>query len=568
MILGNPPYNGYPGMAVDEERELTDAYRVTKRARRPEGRGLNDLYVRFFRMAERRIVEKTGRGVICFISNYSWLDGLSFTGMRERYLEAFDEIRIDCLNGDKYKTGKTAPDGSPDPSIFSTASNPVGIQVGTAIATLVRRTDHVPAKEINFRHLWGQGKPVALLQTMDAEPNALYQDIEPILPLGLPFAKTTVSENWFDWPALPDLFPTKFHGVLTNRDAFLVAIDLNRLKKRVSDYFDPTLSHADMKRLCPAAMKSTAGFDAQSGREALLARGGPDDAGFIRFMYRPFDSRWLYWEVETKLPDRKRADYKPHVFEGNLWMSAAQHLRQGAIEPQAAYTQLMGSHHLIERGANMFPAWLRNNGLGDNGTCSRHANLSATAQRYLDRLGADVEELFYHVLAVMHDRAYREANEGALRLEWPRIPLPGWPTGAVEGAAEEFRQSAMVGRELAALLDVDTPISGVTKAPFRPEFASVAIPTTVGRRNMVDKDFGVTAGWGHFGRGDAVMPGQGLIVERTFSSVERAAIGGMIGALGDTTFDIYLNREAYWRNVPAAVWRYRLGGYQVLKKWL
>ncbi len=46
----------------------------------------------FFRMAERRIAEKTGRGVACFISNFSWLDGLSFTGMRERYLEAFDAV--------------------------------------------------------------------------------------------------------------------------------------------------------------------------------------------------------------------------------------------------------------------------------------------------------------------------------------------------------------------------------------------------------------------------------------------------------------------------------------------
>ena len=131
VILGNPPYNGFAGMAVDEERELSEAYRTTKRVRRPEGQGLNDLYVRFFRMAERRIAEKTGRGVVCFISNYSWLDGLSFTGMRERYLGAFDTIRIDCLNGDKYKTGKVAPDGSPDPSIFSTKGDPVGIQVGT-----------------------------------------------------------------------------------------------------------------------------------------------------------------------------------------------------------------------------------------------------------------------------------------------------------------------------------------------------------------------------------------------------------------------------------------------------
>ena len=133
VILGNPPYNGFAGMAVDEERELSTAYRTTKRVRRPGGQGLNDLYVRFFRMAERRIAEKTGCGVICFISNYSWLDGLSFTGMRERYLEAFDAIRIDCLNGDKYKTGKTTPDGDPDPSIFSMPEDPVGIQVGTAI---------------------------------------------------------------------------------------------------------------------------------------------------------------------------------------------------------------------------------------------------------------------------------------------------------------------------------------------------------------------------------------------------------------------------------------------------
>ena len=180
--------------------------------RRPEGQGLNDPYVRFFRMAERRIAEKTGQGVVCFISNYIWLDGLSFTGMRERYLEAFDAIRIDCLNGDKYKTGKVAPDGSPDPSIFSTKGDPVGIQVGTAITTLVRKADHAPATEIGFRHLWGQAKPAELTATAEKEPDALYDSIEPVLPLGLPFAPTAASEDWFGWPALPDLFPVSFRA--------------------------------------------------------------------------------------------------------------------------------------------------------------------------------------------------------------------------------------------------------------------------------------------------------------------------------------------------------------------
>ena len=153
VILGNPPYNGFAGMGVNEERALTQAYRTVKKVRRPEGQGLNDLYVRFFRMAERRIAEKAGQGVVCYISNYSWLDGLSFTGMRERFLDAFDAIRIDCLNGDKYKTGKTTPEGKPDPSIFSTAEDPMGIQVGTAISTLVRKANHKPTKSVDFRHL-------------------------------------------------------------------------------------------------------------------------------------------------------------------------------------------------------------------------------------------------------------------------------------------------------------------------------------------------------------------------------------------------------------------------------
>ena len=68
VILGNPPYNGFAGVAIAEERDLSEAYRTTNRAPKPQGQGLNDLYVRFYRMAERRIVERTGKGIVCFIS--------------------------------------------------------------------------------------------------------------------------------------------------------------------------------------------------------------------------------------------------------------------------------------------------------------------------------------------------------------------------------------------------------------------------------------------------------------------------------------------------------------------
>ncbi len=570
VVLGNPPYNGFAGMAVDEERELSEAYRETKRVAKPEGHGLNDLYVRFFRMAERRIAEKTGRGVVCFISNYSWLDGLSHTGMRERYLEAFDAIRIDCLNGDRYKTGKTAPDGSPDPSIFSTREDPVGIQVGTAIAMLVRKAVHEPARAVAFRHLWGEAKPAQLTETAEAEPDKLYEAIKPVLGLGLPFAPTLASEGWFDWPTLPDLFPQSFPGVKTSRDPFLVDIDRDRLEERIAAYFDPNVSYEEIAQRYAGATKTTAKFDARRGRQALLADSGPSADNIVRYAYRPFDNRWLYWDADNGLVDRPRPEYMPHVFEGNLWLSAAQHIRKAAAEPQACFTGHLGSLHLIERGAAMFPARLRSEVQRDGvPTVVRRPNLSPEAENYLGALGLTVEDLFHHTLSTLHDPAYREANAGALRMGWPRIPCPGWPDG---GDREESRAallaSAERGRELAALLDVDANVAGVTSGAVRPELDAIATPATVARDNMREEDYALTAGWGHFGSGEAVMPGQGRIAERPYTDAEREALGDATDTLGASTFNVYLNDRAYWRNVPKAVWEYKLGGYQVLKKWL
>ena len=506
--------------------------------------------------------------MVCFISNYSWLDGLSFTGMRERLpSKPSTLIRVDCLNGDKYKTGKVAPDGSPDPSIFSTEGDPVGIQVGTAIATLVRKADHVPAGEIGFRHLWGQAKPAELTASAEAKPEALYDRIEPALPLGLPFVRTAVSEKWFDCPALPELFPVSFPGVKTSRDAFLVDTDLDRLRARVGVYFDTSLSHDEIAHRYPGVMKSTARYDARAVRDALLARGGPMEGGFVRFAYRPFDNRWLYWEAETKLLDEKRADYRPHVFAGNLWLEARKR------EAKEDFSRGTLARHLADNFGNglssFFPAWLREDGLGSRGDAIRgRPNLSRVAQRYLHRLGAEVEDLFHHVLATLHSPSYRQANAGALRMEWPRIPIPGWPDGDTAAVAESLAASAARGRELARLLDPDTPVPGVTQGSLRPETVTIAVPATTDGGNMIGDDFVVTAGWGHFGTADAVMPGQGRIVERDYTPEERAALGDAIPTLGAKTLDVHLNDRAFWSNVPAAVWNYKLGGYQVLKKWL
>ena len=366
VILGNPPYNGFAGMAVDEERELSEAYRTTKRVRRPEGQGLNDLYIRFFRMAERRIAEKTGQGVVCFISNYSWLDGLSFTGMRalprcvRRGAHRLPERRQ--VQDRQDRAGRLARSehlldrGRSGRHTGGHRHRVAGAQGGARAS----RCGRVPAS-------LGQSKRTELLETAETEPDSLYGAVEPVLPLGLPFVRTTVSADWFDWPSLPDLFPLSFPGVKTSRDGFLVDTDLDRLRTRIADYFNADLGHDDIARLYPGGMKSTARFDARKVRDALLKRGGPDDDGFIRFAYRPFDNRWLYWEERRRTARSTARRLLAACIRGNVWLSAAQHLRKGADEPQACFTEHLGCLHLIERTALMFPAWLSEHGIGSQG---------------------------------------------------------------------------------------------------------------------------------------------------------------------------------------------------------
>lgn len=140
VVIGNPPYNAYAGTAPDSEGGLVEAYKAGLQGTWGVRKfNLDDLFVRFFRVAEQRIAQATGEGIVCFISNFSWLGGASYVVMRQRLLDEFDAVWIDNLNGDSRETGKLTPDGKPDPSAFSTDFNREGIRVGTAIVTLARR---------------------------------------------------------------------------------------------------------------------------------------------------------------------------------------------------------------------------------------------------------------------------------------------------------------------------------------------------------------------------------------------------------------------------------------------
>ena len=579
VILGNPPYNGFAGLAVDEERDLVEAYRKVDEVAPPQGQGLNDLYVRFYRMAERRITEgRQGEGIVCFISNYSWLDGLSFTGMRERFLNVFDDIWIDCLNGDKYKTGKLTPDGEPDPSVFSTEHNREGIQVGTAIALLARRKQHKPADAAEFRHFWGVGKLAELARAPGASDELPFTAVKPPLQLGLPLLPADVDEGYLAWPLLTDLLDVYFPSVKTSRDQALVAIGHEELEGRLDTYFDPTKSDAEVAAEAPALMTAVGGFDPAATRRHLLQRGmAPGQV--IPYAYRPFDRRFLFWDSDTRLLDRSRPDLRAAqaVSRGLLaCRPKGERSREGA---PFLVTGDIADHHFIRPASVCFP--MMTSSAGDNllemAGKIEAPNLTVDARSYLHDLACHVASgtnpVWFHALAIGYSGDYLTQNVGAVRHDWPRIPLPA--------TCDALLDSAVLGQKVAALLDTGSPVDTVTTGAIRHELRPIGRPWKAdgGQIDPGVGDLAITAGWGHAGQGGVTMPGRGRLVERAHTPEELAlmreglanldlTLEQLMSCLGGSCVDVYLNERAYWRCVPSRVWSYTIGGYQVIKKWL
>ena len=175
VILRNPPYNGFAGHGGGRGTGAFGSLPHDPAGAPSRGAGaerpLRPLLPHGG--AAHRGEDRAGAWS-AFISNYSWLDGLSFTGMRERYLEAFDAVRIDCLNGDKYKN-RQARAGRIARIRASSRRKAirVGIQVGTAIATLVQQ-----GRSRAGRRKWAsaisgvQAKREALADTVDSEAGA------------------------------------------------------------------------------------------------------------------------------------------------------------------------------------------------------------------------------------------------------------------------------------------------------------------------------------------------------------------------------------------------------------
>lgn len=587
VVIGNPPYNAFAGTSPQEEEGLVEPYKVgLQREWGIRKFNLDELYVRFLRVAERRIVEQTQRGIICFISSYSYLSDPSFVVVRHHLLDGFDALWVDSLNGDSRETGKTTPTGEPDPSVFSTEFNREGIRLGTAVGLFVRRGSAVSGHmAVRYRDLWGSTKREQLVQSLNHTAfDEQYRLAAPSTANRFNFRPMHATAAYDEWPSLRELAGDEpFSGAQEMRKGALIDADRIDLEQRMRRYFDPRLSFDTVRASGSGPVENAASFNARHARERVIARWPFDALCIRRYAMMPLDHRWAYHTNEARIWNRPRPEFAAQVDNTNMFIISrmmAERPREGL---PIVVTTVLADYHLLRPNVQAIPFRIHK-------TCGAQrdmltgdfevvANLSAPARSWLTAIGGSDPDAnpesgmapWFHCLAVCCSPAWSDENRAAILGGWPRMPLPA--------DAATLRSSAALGARLAVLLNPDQAVPGITSGRIEPPFSILGVITRQGGGALGLPDLEVSAGWGHGGGGRPVMPAQGRLTQRdTYTPEEMAAIAQAAAQRGETPdslvarlgppIDVWLNDVAYWRSVPTAVWSFTIGGYQVFKKWL
>lgn len=535
VVLGNPPWQGYSSAETAEEKALVQPW--VESLGRDWGlrkHRLNDLYVRFWRIAVKRIAEITGVGVVSYITNRKWLGGRSYPAMRHSLTQSFADIWVDDLHGDVHDRSHPG-----DQSIFTTKIAD-GIQVGTAIVTAVRTS--APVKSATLHRCSYRGSAIAKRNALSKRAQAadMSSGYSPFTPTRATRYRFT-DDSGGDFPALDEYLTFFLSGVQPVGEA-VISRDTTELEQRMRDYFDPAQDWSDLIAKHPLFAVTRARYDGPTVRKKLLRTSKYESTRITRYLFRPFDTRALYWEPDEKLLNEARRELIPY------WLHPSTTPQVSIVAPQTRRrvgasrlyaTHAVGGFNAIDPDARVFPLYGPTSmNTGGAGQSVIDASLSATgsspttvsiewiraAKSILSCRDTEAAEaVFYALIAVSHSGDW---------IETQAIESDSFPTIPIPGDAAHLRAAADIGKALVALLDPDTPVDGVTTGQIRPHLRDLGLPDPV--------------------TGD----------QRITSGRKGASAGRRRG------IDVYWDSSHAWRNIPDHVWGYAIGGFQVLPKWL
>jgi predicted helicase len=403
-VIGNPPYavsstnknNWIDSLIADYKKDLNEK----------SYNSLSDDYVKFIRYGQHYI-EKNGSGVLAYISNNSFIDGIVFRKMRKHLLECFDKIYILDLHGNSKKK-EVSPDGSADVNVFD-------IQQGVSINIFIK-TDKKKKNEL------GQLFHYDLFGKREFKYDFLNENnLNSLKWNSLPLKKPNyffINKNYQGQDeykkgfSIDELFQIKAAGIKTHRDSVVIGFNKKELKEQIEDYL----------------------FSVDNTSNSF------SETKFKTISYRPFDNRFIYFD--TELVTRHREKQIRHSFLKNLSLISGRQTKNREIchffisntlsEMKTAESST-GSYHFQ---LYTYPETNAQQTIEQQEV--RKANLNAQIVKQIEeKLGltftnekeqsentfAPIDILDY-IYAVLYSPTYRGKYKEFLKIDFPKVPYP------------------------------------------------------------------------------------------------------------------------------------------------
>ncbi len=546
VVMGNPPYSVSSSNKSDWIQNLIKDYKKNLNERKIN---LDDDYIKFTRFGQH-FIDKNGSGILAYISNNSFIDGITHRQMRKHLLESFDKIYILDLHGNAKKK-EVCPDGSVDQNVFDIMQ---GVSINIFVKTGKKKKEEL-GEVFNYNLYGKRDFKYQFLEESISKLDWKKLNFEEPYYFFVPkdFGEQNEYEKGFK---VDELFKENVAGIETIRDAITIHFEEKSLKNIVNDFLE--LSEDEIAK----KYETTDARDWKIGRAKEDIKNNIDNSKvWQNVSYRPFDIRKTFYSGKQNgfvcngrfkimkhllndnicliIPRQTNQDWRHcfitnKIFEGNITASAKL-FGTGNGFPLYLYPEaIMKSQQTLAgfqtlRGLNGRVPNLNMEIVNEIAKklgipfVAEKENLANEIFAKVSNFGKGVNEsknfapidILDYIYAVLHSPSYREKYKEFLKIDFPRVPYPSTLSGfeTLIGLGSKLRQIHLLESEVVEKLITQYPVDG-TNIVVKTTFAKVS----------------------NFGKGE-------------------------IG-------NVYINETQYFANVPEVVWNFYIGGYQPAQKWL
>ena len=414
VMIGNPPYsissqnNGkwITNLVADYKKNLNEK----------NIQPLSDDYIKFIRLGQY-YVEKNGEGVVAYISNNSFIDGLIHSQMRKSLLNCFDKIYIVDLHGSS-KRKEVAPDGSKDENVFD-------IQQGVSINIFVKLNIKAEKCKVYHYDLYGTRQTKYAQLDLLSISNTPWNDVHLKEPQYFFVPKDyAIQEEYVRGFSPEDLFKINAGGIVTSKDTVNIqdtewsAIQLKNDAISLSE---------EIFRVKYNTGADSSDWSVQKAKQDVIDN--QERLSIESYTYRPFDTKYVVYTGRTNgLISRPRTSLFQNMLKHrnvSLILSPQGQAIGGNSWDGVFISNSLTDKNIYRRGGGIvFPLYVYKETMGKE---EKIPNFDTKILSKIEvALGEKVEpqELFDYIYAVLHSPSYRERYKEFLKIDFPRIPYP------------------------------------------------------------------------------------------------------------------------------------------------